>query len=71
MGITAEVFSGGQDAEGPNRTGSHRHDHGGAGDVFFYKDGRRLDWGNPDDLPIFQDIVSRGKQAGITGFGAR
>lgn len=70
MGLTAQVFSGGQDAEGPNRTGSHRHDHGESGDVFFYKDGRKLDWSNPDDLPIFRDIVSKGKEAGITGFGA-
>jgi hypothetical protein len=70
MGLTAQVFSGGQDAEGPNRTGSHRHDHGGSGDVFFYQGDRKLDWSNPDDLPIFRDIVSKGKEAGITGFGA-
>ena len=44
MGLTAQVFSGGQDAEGPNRTGSHRHDHGGAADVFFYQGDRKLDW---------------------------
>ncbi len=72
MGVTAEVFSGGQDGigEGDRRTGSIRHDHGGAADVFFHKDGRRLDWANKDDLPIFQDIVSQGKANGITGFGA-
>lgn len=70
MGVTMEVFSGGQEAEGPNRTGSHRHDHGGAADVFFYKDGRKLDWSNPEDVPIFQDIVSRAKSRGVTGFGA-
>lgn len=70
MGVTMEVFSGGQDAEGPNRVGSHRHDHGGAGDVFFYKDGRRLDWSNPNDVPIYQDIVKRARANGVTGFGA-
>jgi len=70
MGITAEVFSGGQDATGPNRVGSHRHDHGGAGDIRFYKDGRALSWANPNDLSTFQDIVKQGKAAGITGFGA-
>lgn len=70
MGVTMKVFSGGQDAEGPRRTGSHRHDHGNAADVFFYKDGRQLSWANPDDLPVFEDIVRRGKAAGITGFGA-
>lgn len=70
MGVEARVFSGGQDAEGPNRTGSHRHDGGGAGDVLFFKDGKKLDWNNPRDLPIFEEIVKRGKAAGLTGFGA-
>lgn len=72
MGITMEVFSGGQPGkdEGGARVGSVRHDHGGAADAFFYKDGRKLDWANKEDLPLFQEIVSRGKQAGITGFGA-
>ena len=70
LGVTAEVFSGGQPAEGPNRVGSHRHDHGGAADVFFYQNGRRLDWSNPDDVPIFQQIVSQGRANGLTGFGA-
>ncbi len=70
MGVSMEVFSGGQDAEGPHRTGSHRHDHGGAGDVYFQKDGRRLDWANDADRPIFEEIVRRGRAAGVTGFGA-
>lgn len=70
MGVSMRVFSGGQEAAGPNRTGSHRHDHGKSGDVFFYKDGRKLDWRNPDDVPVFQDIVRRAKANGVTGFGA-
>ncbi|WP_455918667.1 hypothetical protein [Ensifer canadensis] len=72
MGITAEVFSGGQPskAEGGARVGSERHDHGGAGDFHLYKGDRKLDWSNPDDLPVFQEVVRRGKEAGITGFGA-
>jgi hypothetical protein len=70
LGVTAEVFSGGQDASGPHRTGSHRHDYGNAGDIRFYKDGRPLSWANKADLPLFQEIVRRGKAAGITGFGA-
>lgn len=72
MGLSMEVFSGGQPsaAEGGPRTGSVRHDHGGAGDVFFYQNGRRLDWANPQDTPIFQDIVRRAKANGVTGFGA-
>ncbi|OOO34602.1 hypothetical protein [Agrobacterium sp. YIC 4121] len=72
MRVTAEVFSGGQPGieEGGNRVGSTRHDHGGAADVFFYKDGKKLDWANDQDRPIFQQIVSEGKANGITGFGA-
>lgn len=70
LGVEMEVFSGGQPSSGPNRVGSHRHDHGNAGDVFFKKDGRRLDWANPSDRPIFEQIVQRGKAAGVTGFGA-
>lgn len=72
MGLSARVFSGGQPGidEGGPRVGSTRHDHGDAADMFFYKDGRQLDWSNPQDTPIFQDIVRRGREAGITGFGA-
>lgn len=71
-GITMEVFSGGQEAagEGGSRTGSTRHDHGNAADVFFYQNGRKLDWGNPDDIPILQGIVARARMAGVSGFGA-
>lgn len=73
MGITMEVFSGGQAAKGTpgeKRVGSKRHDHGHAADVFFYKDGRRLSWQNKEDIPLFQEIVRRAKAAGVTGFGA-
>lgn len=72
MGVTAEVFSGGQPRKGSGlaRVGSTRHDDGNAADMRFYKDGRQLDWGNPDDRPAFEEIVRRGKAAGITGFGA-
>ena len=69
-GVSVRVFSGGQEAAGPNRTGSRRHDHGEAADVLVFKDGRQLDWSNPDDVPVFQAIVRRGKAAGLTGFGA-
>src|SRR6056297_1260064 len=72
LGVQAEVFSGGQPVQGSGqpRVGSVRHDAGGAADVFFYKDGRRLDWANPEDQPIFSEIVSRGRERGLTGFGA-
>lgn len=72
MGVTVEVFSGGQPGAGSGqpRVGSTRHDHGKAADVFFYKDGRRLDWRSPEDVPIYQEIVRRGRANGLTGFGA-
>jgi len=71
LGLGMEVFSGGQPAEGGGaRVGSTRHDHGNAGDVFFTRNGERLDWRNPDDVPVFQEIVRRAKANGLTGFGA-
>ena len=72
MGITMNVISGGQEAagEGGSRTGSTRHDHGMAADVDFYKDGRKLDWNNPDDLPVLVQIVQTAKSRGVTGIGA-
>ncbi len=72
LGVEMEVFSGGQPGKGSGlaRVGSVRHDHGGAADAFFYKDGRRLDWSNPEDVPVFQEIVRRARGAGVTGFGA-
>ena len=38
--------------------------------MFFTRNGQRLDWANPDDLPLFQDIVRQAKANGLTGFGA-
>lgn len=72
LGVSMEVFSGGQPEKGSGlaRVGSVRHDHGNAADVFFSKDGRRLDWANTDDRSVFQEIVKRAKAAGVTGFGA-
>jgi hypothetical protein len=64
------VMSGGQDSSGPNRTGSHRHDDGGAGDVQLVRGGRVLEFTNPEDLPYIKDWVSAGKGAGLTGYGA-
>ena len=72
MGITMDVISGGQEAagEGGARKGSVRHDHGMAADVDFYKDGRKLDWNNPADLPLLTQIVQTAKSQGVTGIGA-
>lgn len=76
MGIQMEVFSGGQVTKEEakqgkgRRTGSIRHDHGAAADVRFYQNGRKLDWGNEADVPVFQDIVRQARARGVTGFGA-
>ena len=77
LGLTAIVTSGGQvtaeeAAQGlGDRTGSTRHDHGGAADVKFRTtDGRILSWENAQDVPILQNAVSELKKAGLTGFGA-
>ncbi len=73
LGLTMEVYSGGQPGigEGGARVGSTRHDHGGAADVIFRDaTGRMLDWNNPDDLPVLTEIVRRAKAAGVTGIGA-
>lgn len=70
MGVTMRVVSGGQDATGPNRVGSTRHDHGNAGDVDFYRNGKKLDWNNASDLPILSNIVAQARANGVTGIGA-
>ncbi len=72
LGLSMRVFSGGQGTaeEGGPRTGSTRHDHGNAADVFFYSGDRQLDWRNQSDIPLLQEVVRRGKAAGVTGFGA-
>ncbi len=72
LGLTMEVHSGGQSSaeEGGPRTGSTRHDHGGAGDVdFITADGRRLSGSNPQDQAILSQVVARAKANGVTGFG--
>ena len=69
LGVTMEVFSGG---ETPDRKASNsgRHMHGNAADAFFYKDGRKLDWANPQDRPLFETIVRKARANGVTGIGA-
>ena len=67
------IGSGGQPsaAEGGNRTGSTRHDDGGAADLqLIGPDGRVLDFTNPADLPIIQAFVSHARANGATGIGA-
>lgn len=69
MGITMHVSSGGQDAHGPKRTGSHRHDNGGAGDVDFYKNGKPLKHTNAADRAIISEIITTAVANGVSGIG--
>jgi hypothetical protein len=70
-GIDAiRVISGGQEATGPHRTGSHRHDLGGAGDIQLISGGRPLDFTNKDDLPRITSFLQASKELGAAGIGA-
>lgn len=69
MGVTMHVSSGGQDAHGPKRTGSHRHDNGNAGDVDFYKNGKPLKHTNAADRAVISEIITTAVANGITGVG--
>ena len=54
------------------RTGSNRHDHGGAADVTFTDPatGRMLSMANNEDLARIQAFVRRAREYGATGIGA-
>lgn len=74
-GVNAEIFSGGQDSEGPNRVGSHRHDHGNAADLKLYQigpDGRRryLRHDNEADRAVMETFLRESVRAGASGIGA-
>lgn len=70
-GIDAvRVFSGGQPSSGPNRVGSHRHDHGNSADINLIVGGRTLNFENPADRQTIQAFVSAARAAGATGIGA-
>lgn len=70
MGVTMRVTSGGQENNTTEGTGSTRHNHGNAADADFYIGDHKLDWNNPQDLPIFQQIVTQARANGVTGIGA-
>ena len=72
MGITANVYSGGQPAIGTSdaRVGSTRHDNGMAGDFYLtHPELGMLTYENPAHIPILQDVVRRARAAGLTGIG--
>lgn len=66
------INSGGQPAAGSGgaRTGSTRHDDGGAADLQLIVGGRALDITNPNDLPLIQAFIAQAQANGATGFGA-
>ena len=73
-GVRVQVVSGGQDPqgqEGVSRTGSHRHDDGGAADVVLYdtKDGHKLDMTNEADRLRMGAFVTDAVRTGVTGVG--
>lgn len=65
--ISIGLVSGGQDATGPNRTGSHRHDNGGAGDIVLIRDGKQV---TPvEDPELYARFLENAAAAGFTGIG--
>lgn len=71
-GVDAVVYSGGQAPKGSGgpRTGSTRHDHGNAADLYLMRGGRKLSDTNPEDRAIMAKFVSAAVAAGATGVGA-
>lgn len=70
-GLTVRVTSGGQPSSGPNRTGSHRHDHGNAADLqLIDENGHVLSMKDPTDQARMADFIDLSHQYGATGVGA-
>jgi hypothetical protein len=71
-GLRVYVFPGGQPIEGRNRTGSHRHDLGGAADLYLVHPMTRhvLDMRDPDDRVCMASFIQASVAAGATGVGA-
>lgn len=72
-GLVAEITSGGQRMPGaPGATGSHRHDHGGAGDLRLRdpETGQLLDMRDPKDQARMASFTKAAVRAGARGVGA-
>jgi hypothetical protein len=74
-GVNVEVTSGGQPEhgrQGVDRTGGHRHDHGGAADLQLRdaKTKELLDFRKPEDRQRMQQFLVESMKAGATGIGA-
>lgn len=70
-GLRADIYSGGQEAHGPHRTGSHRHDEGGAGDLKLWDpvQKRYLNSSNPADAKRMEAYTAAAVKYGATGVG--
>ncbi|MCX4198349.1 hypothetical protein OMR07_24995 [Methylobacterium organophilum] len=73
--MNAEIYSGGQDAHGRHRTGSHRHDGGQSADVRLYTVGpegqrRYLSMNDPADRKVMEGFIRGTVRNGATGVGA-
>ena len=71
-GLRVYVFSGGQPTQGRNRTGTHRHDLGGAADLYLVDPVTHhiLDMRDPDDRVCMASFIQASVAAGATGVGA-
>ena len=71
-GLRVYVFSGGQPTQGRNRTGTHRHDFGGAADLYLVHPVTHhiLDMRDPDDRVCMASFIQASVAAGATGVGA-
>jgi hypothetical protein len=72
VGLRVFVFSGGQPTHGQNRTGTHRHDLGGAADIYLVHPVTHhvLDMRDPDDRVCMASFIQASVAAGATGVGA-
>src|SRR4029450_11512417 len=70
-GLRVYIFSGGQPKEGRNRTGTHRHDLGGAADLYLVHPVTHhiLDMRDPDDRVCMASFIQASVAAGATGVG--
>lgn len=70
-GLRVYVFSGGQPTHGLNRTGTHRHDLGGAADLYLVHPVTHhiLDMRDPDDRVCMASFIQASLAAGATGVG--
>ena len=71
-GLRVYVFSGGQPTEGRDRTGTHRHDLGGAADLYLVDPVTHhiLDMRDPDDRACMASFIQASVATGATGVGA-